>query len=250
MPKVTFAFDMGVASLGEAVKEDNEIVHAEALLMDADVASIKEQSDKRRALRVRSAHKARGNCRNQWLDKQSSFLIVLIMNTVKLGGALINLKGDPPQEGGQVPDFKFVQQDLSELALSNYEGQYKFLMSVPSLDTGVCQKQTQVFNEKLAEKKNLVNIVISMDLPFAMQRFCSSEGIENIINASDFRYHEFADKFNLKIIDGALKGLIARAVFILDAEDKILYREIVPEIKQEPDYDKALEALNKVLQAS
>ena len=169
------------------------------------------------------------------------------MYAVRFGGELINLKGDPPQEGVQVSDFRFVQQDLSDVSLSEYKGQYKLIMSVPSLDTGVCQKQTQVFNQRLGHKKNLTSIVISMDLPFAMQRFCSSEGIKSIINASDFRYHEFADKFNLKIIDGALKGLIARAVFILDPEDKVLYREIVPEIKQEPNYDKALVALDKAL---
>ena len=173
-----------------------------------------------------------------------------IMDSVRFGGELVNLKGEPPQEGVQVPDFRFVRQDLSEGSLSNYKEQYKFIMSVPSLDTGVCQKQTQVFAQRLVQEKNLANIVISMDLPFAMQRFCSSEGIKNIINASDFRYHEFADKFNLKIIDGALKGLIARAVFILDPKDKVLYREIVPEIKQEPGYEKALVALDKALQAT
>ena len=168
------------------------------------------------------------------------------MAFVKFDGESVDLKGEPPQEGSQSPDFKFVLEDLNEISLSEYKDKYKVIMAVPSLDTGVCQKQTQVFNQRLAEKKNTAGIVISMDLPFAMKRFCSSKGIDNIINASDFRYHDFADKFNLKMTSGVLKGLIARAVFILDPTNKIVYREIVPEIKQEPDYDKALEVFAKI----
>ena len=165
------------------------------------------------------------------------------------GGESVDLRGEPPQEGSQSPDFKFVAEDLKETSLSEFKDKYKVIMAVPSLDTSVCQKQTRVFNQRLAEKKNTVGLVISMDIPFAMKRFCSNEGIDNIVNASDFRYHDFADKFNLKMTSGILAGLIARAVFILDPVNKIVYREIVPEIGQEPNYDKALEALDKVYQA-
>ena len=171
------------------------------------------------------------------------------MVSVKLGGEHINLKGEPPEEGSQAPDFKFVLEDLNETSLSDFKDKFKVIMAIPSLDTGVCQKQTQIFNQRLSGKKKFAGIAISMDLPFAMKRFCSSESLDNIISASDFRYSDFANKFNLKITSGALKGLIARAVFVLDPVDKIVYREIVPEIEQEPDYDKALEALDKIYES-
>ena len=116
-------------------------------------------------------------------------------------------------------------------------------MAVPSLDTSICQIQTRIFNKKLSDKSNIAGIVISLDLPFAMKRFCEVESLNNIISASDFRYHEFFNKYKIGMTDGPLKGLLARAVFLLDQENKIIYREIVPELTQEPNYENVLEAL-------
>ena len=168
------------------------------------------------------------------------------MASVKFKGDSVQLNGEPPNEGQAAPDFKFVKADLQESKLSDFSDKYKVIMAVPSLDTGVCQTQTKVFNEKLSEKQTVVGIVVSLDLPFAMGRFCDSEGIKNVLNASDFRYHDFVNGYKLEMTEGPLKGLSARAVFILDQENQIVYKELVPEITQEPDYEKALAALKQV----
>ncbi len=119
-------------------------------------------------------------------------------------------------------------------------------MAVPSLDTGVCAMETKKFNQKLADFSDVEAIVISKDLPFAMGRFCTTEGIENVISASDFRYNDFGSKYNTDMIEGPLKGLSSRAVFVLDRDNRIQYTELVPEITQEPDYDKAMEVVERL----
>ena len=148
--------------------------------------------------------------------------------------------------GSSAPDFSFVKEDLSEACLHDYTDKKKIVMAVPSLDTGVCQKQTEVFNSKIAEMGDTVGIVISMDLPFAMKRFCEGKGIKNIINASDFRRKDFIEKYGLEIMEGPLQGLTTRAVFVIGKDNIIQYSELVSEIANEPDYDSALAKLNSI----
>ncbi len=168
-------------------------------------------------------------------------------DSVTLGGTPAELRGNIPQAGVEAPEFTFVNEKLEEI--SSYDLNHKALVviAVPSLDTGVCAKETRHFNEVLAAKEGVVGVTMSMDLPFAMKRFCELEGIKNLIAGSDFRYHEFAEAYNVDIIEGPFKGLLARAVFVIDADNIIRYTELVPEIGQEPDYNKVLAAVDEVL---
>jgi len=169
------------------------------------------------------------------------------LNTTKFKGNTVNLLNKIPDEGKKAFDFTFVKADLTESSLYDFDDKIKVVISVPSLDLGVCQAETRKFNEKLEGLSGVIGIVISKDLPFAMKRFCELEGIENVISGSDFRYQDFAQEFNTEMTDGPFKGLLARAVFVIDKEHNICYSELVPEIGQEPDYDKALKAIKELL---
>lgn len=163
-------------------------------------------------------------------------------------GTGVQIKGEAPKHGDTAADFTFVKEDLSEGSLSEYDGKVKVIMAVPSLDTGVCQTEAKKFNEKLQDyKSDVVGLVVSKDLPFAMQRFCSNEGIENVVSASDFRYGDFSNEYNLEMIDGPLKGLLARTVYVVDKDNKISYVEFVNEVTDEPDYSSAMNEVKKVL---
>ncbi|RMG25727.1 MAG: thiol peroxidase [Bacteroidetes bacterium] len=171
------------------------------------------------------------------------------MSSVTLKGTPYSIKGEIPEVGENALDFTFVKADLSEASLvDDYDGKIKVLIAVPSLDTGVCQMETRKFNEELAKRNGVEGIVISKDLPFAMKRFCEAEGIENVTIASDYRYSDFIHEYNTEILSGPLKGLSARAVFVVDKDNKIRYAELVPEIAQEPQYDKALAVVDELLQ--
>ncbi|MEM6763408.1 MAG: thiol peroxidase [Bacteroidota bacterium] len=170
------------------------------------------------------------------------------MSSVTLQGKKFSIKGDIPVAGENAVDFTFVKNDLSESSLyDDYAGKIKVLIAVPSLDTGICQMETKRFNQELGKREGVVGIVISKDLPFAMTRFCEAEGVSNVIIGSDYRYSDFINEYNTEILNGPLKGLSARAVFVVDGEDKIVYSELVPEIAQEPQYDKALAALDEIV---
>jgi len=169
------------------------------------------------------------------------------MAQVTLKGNQTSIKGDLPSIGSTAPDFKFVKTDLSDSSLYSEGNKVKVIIAVPSLDTSTCALETRQFNQKLAQKTNVTGVVISKDLPFAMRRFCETEGINNVVSASDFRYNEFSQKYNTEITDGKMKGLSARAVFVVDANNVIRYSELVPEIANEPDYDKVMEAVNKLI---
>ncbi len=168
------------------------------------------------------------------------------MSNIKFNGDPINVSGKIPGVGDKAEDFTFVKQDLTEGSLADYGDKVKVLIVVPSLDTGVCQKEARAFNEKLGSKPGVVGIVISKDLPMAMKRFCTTEGIEDIISASDFRYNDFSNLYHAEMVDGPLKGLLARIVMVLDQDNIIKYVEEVDDITHEPDYDKAMEAINNV----
>ncbi|MEQ8910595.1 MAG: thiol peroxidase [Vicingaceae bacterium] len=168
------------------------------------------------------------------------------MSNIKFKGDPIKVSGTIPSVGDTAEDFTFVKEDLSEGSLSDYNGKNKVLIAVPSLDTGICQAEARAFNEKLGKKEGVVGLIVSKDLPMAMKRFCASEGIEDVVSASDFRYNDFASQYNVEMIDGPLKGLLARVVFVLDKDNVIQYKEEVDDITHEPDYDKAMEALEKL----
>ncbi len=168
------------------------------------------------------------------------------MNTTKFKGNPVKLEGHIPENGAKAPDFTYVREDLSEKSLSDHGNRVKVIIALPSLDTGVCQMETKRFSKELSTRKEAVGIVVSKDLPFAMKRFCATEGIENIENASDFRGN-FTERYHTRMEDGPLKGLSARVVFVLDGNNDITFVEMVDDITHEPNYDAALEAVDKLL---
>ena len=166
------------------------------------------------------------------------------MTIVTLKGNATSIKGDLPGIGNQAPNFTFVKPDLSESSLYGQGNKIKVIIAVPSLDTRVCALETRQFNQKLANRENVSGIVVSKDLPFAMRRFCETEGIVNVTSGSDFRNSEFSQKYNTEIIDGPMKGLSARAIIVVDKDNIVRYTELVPEITSEPDYEKVLKVLD------
>ena len=165
------------------------------------------------------------------------------MAEITLQGNPINTNGELPAVGSTAPDFNLVAGDLSDKSLESFSGRKKLLNIVPSLDTGVCAASARKFNESFASRDDAAALVISADLPFAASRFCSTEGLENVVTLSMMRSKNFAKDYGQLIVDGPLAGLSARAVVILDEDNKVLYTEQVPEIGQEPNYDAALEVL-------
>lgn len=165
------------------------------------------------------------------------------MATVTLGGNAVNVKGNFPKTGAQAPEFTLVKSDLSELTLSSLKGKKVVLNIFPSLDTKVCAMSVRKFNDMAAKMDNTVVLAISKDLPFAHARFCTTEGIENVIGLSAFRNCTFGEDYGVALAEGPLAGLFARAVIILDEQGKVIYTELVPEITTEPDYEKALQQI-------
>lgn len=159
------------------------------------------------------------------------------MSTTKFKGSEVHTNGNLPTVGSQAPQFTLVGSGLQEIQLSDYKGKRVLLNIFPSLDTATCATSVRKFNKWVSEKKNVVVICISKDLPFAQSRFCGAEGLENVITASDFRYNTFATDYGVLLADGPLKGLMARSVVALDENGKVLYTELVPEIADEPNYD-------------
>jgi len=164
------------------------------------------------------------------------------MATVTLKGNPIHTNGDLPAAGAPAPDFKLTGTDLKDVSLADYKGKKKILNIVPSLDTPTCATSTRKFNESGGKLPNTVVLVISADLPFAMKRFCATEGLSNVVSLSMIRGKGFAKTYGVLIEDGPLAGLSARAVVVVDENDKVVYRELVPEIGQEPNYEAALAA--------
>ncbi|MEW6313054.1 MAG: thiol peroxidase [Pseudomonadota bacterium] len=165
------------------------------------------------------------------------------MATVTLGGNPLEVVGHFPQVGETAPSFMLVDKDLADVSLAHFQGKRKVLNIVPSLDTPVCAESTRKFNKLAAEMPNTVVLVISADLPFAANRFCSTEGLHNVVTLSTLRGRDFHRDYGVLITGYPLGGLTARAVLVLDEQDKVLHAQLVPEIKQEPDYDAALKAL-------
>lgn len=163
--------------------------------------------------------------------------------TVHFQGNPVPVAGQFPQVGEQAKPFSLVAKDLADVSLANYAGKRKVLNIFPSIDTGVCAASVRKFNERSGEADNTVVLCISSDLPFAQSRFCGAENVSNVITLSSLRGAEFKENYGVAIVDGPLKGLTARAVVVLDENDKVIYSELVNEITEEPNYDAALAAL-------
>jgi thiol peroxidase len=164
------------------------------------------------------------------------------MATVTLGGTPVSTNGELPARGVEAPDFTLVGSDLSDVTRESLSGKRVILNIFPSIDTPTCAMSVRQFNEKAAELDNTVVLCVSEDLPFAAGRFCAAEGIENVKTASGFR-GSFADDYGVRFTDGKLEGLMARSVVVLDEDGKVVYTQLVPETREEPDYDAALAAL-------
>lgn len=165
------------------------------------------------------------------------------MATTNFKGQPVKLIGEFIQVGKIAPDFKLVKTDLSSFSLKDLSGKNIILNIFPSLDTGVCATSVRKFNKEASGLKDTVVLAISKDLPFANGRFCSTEGIDNVIPLSDFRISDFDENYGVLMGDGPLAGLLARAVVVIGKDGRVAYTELVPEITQEPNYEKALEAV-------
>ena len=165
------------------------------------------------------------------------------MAKITLKGNPVNTSGNLPAKGSKAPDFTLVKSDLSTISLSELKGKILILNIFPSLDTSTCAASVRKFNQFAAGKTGTVVLGISKDLPFAHARFCSAEGITNVITLSGFRDSGFGRAYGIDIIDGVMAGLYARSIVIVDENGKVTYTQLVPEISHEPDYDDALAAL-------
>lgn len=164
------------------------------------------------------------------------------MAKVTLKGNPFHTNGDLPVVGSKAPMFTLVKPDLSDVTDESLEGKRVVLNIFPSVDTPTCAQSVRTFNSQASNLKNTVVVCVSKDLPFALARFCGAEGLNNVIPSSAFRSH-FAVDYGVKMIDGPLEGLMARAVIVLDTDGKVLHSELVSEIADEPNYDAALKVL-------
>jgi thiol peroxidase len=164
------------------------------------------------------------------------------MATTALGGTPVHTIGDLPAVGSTAPAFSLTGADFGEIESSSLSGRL-VLNIFPSIDTGVCSASVRKFNELAADLADTTVLCVSNDLPLATSRFCGAEGIENVVTGSAFR-SSFGDDFGVSLVDGNWRGLLARAVVVLDGDGVVLHTELVPEIAQEPDYDAAVAALS------
>lgn len=165
------------------------------------------------------------------------------MALITLGGNPIKTNGELPQVGTKATNFELVKTDLSIITLADYTGKQIVLNIFPSVDTSTCATSVRTFNEKASSFENTIVLCVSRDLPFAHKRFCGAEGLENVINLSDFKSGAFGKDFGLEMIEGPLAGLHSRVVIVLDENGIVKYAEQVPEIADEPNYEGALAAL-------
>lgn len=165
------------------------------------------------------------------------------MALITLGGNPVNTSGELPKVGSKLADFKLVKNDLSIASLADFAGSRLVLNIFPSIDTGTCATSVRKFNESASQLENTKVLCISRDLPFAQKRFCGAEGIENVVNLSDFQEGSFGKTNGLEIVDSVLAGLHSRAIIVVDENGTVTYTEQVPEIANEPNYEAALAVL-------
>ncbi len=165
------------------------------------------------------------------------------MATVTLKGNEINTLGNLPEIGNSMPNFNLVKNDLSELSKSDLKGKRVVYNIFPSLDTGTCAASARRFNQEASSLENTYVVCVSRDLPFAQKRFCSAEGIDNVIMASDYKNGDFGKNLGVIFTDGPLNSLLSRSVIVTDENGKIVFTEQVAETTNEPDYEAAIAAL-------
>ncbi len=165
------------------------------------------------------------------------------MATITFKGNPVHTSGQLPSIGSTAPDFHLTKTDLTDVSLSDFSGSWKVLNVVPSLDTGICAASAVRFNKEIATVSNTVVLNISCDLPFAAKRFCDANAIDSVQTLCALRDRSFGEAYGLTMTDGPFAGIFARAVLVLDADNTVVYTELVPEIAQEPDYDSALKAI-------
>jgi thiol peroxidase len=169
------------------------------------------------------------------------------MATITLKGNSVHTVGDLPKVGSKAPAFKLTKGDLSDVSLADFGGKVRILNIVPSLDTSTCALSAKRFNAEIKKLDGAVVLNISRDLPFAQSRFCKAEGVDVVIPLSELRDRSFGSAYGVELKDGALAGLLSRAVVVVDAKGEVVYTQQVPEITTEPDYSSALAATRKAL---
>jgi thioredoxin-dependent peroxiredoxin len=166
-----------------------------------------------------------------------------VMAKITHKGNPVNTSGNLPVKGSKAPEFTLVKSDMVNLSLSELKGKKVILSTSPSFDTSHCAASVRKFNQLAAGKANVIVLAITKDLPYAQRRFCTTEGITNVVPLSGFRDTAFGKSYGIDIIDGTMAGLYARSIIVVDENGKVIYTQLVPEIAQEPDYDEALAAL-------
>lgn len=169
------------------------------------------------------------------------------MDKIKLKGFPVQLIDDVTEPGVVVADITMVDKDLNEISLHDIEAKVKVIITSPSLDTSICQAEARKFNVEVGSREGVKGVFVTNDLPFASKRFCETEGIKNITTLSDFRYGDLGKELGVEMVDGALKGLLARTVFVLDQNNKVVLTEVTSDILEEPDYDKVIAKVDELL---
>lgn len=165
------------------------------------------------------------------------------MAEITLKGVPVHTVGELPLVGQTAPDFSLTRTDMSDMSLKDMAGKRVVLNIFPSVDTSVCAMSVRRFNSEISQFENAAALCISRDLPFAHARFCGTEGLKDVVSLSEMRHRYFGEKYGVAMIDGPLEGLLARAVMVIDEKGKVVYTQLVREIGEEPDYEKALDAL-------
>lgn len=165
------------------------------------------------------------------------------MASITLKGNSIHTCGELPKVGEMATDFKLTKVDLTDVTLEDLVGKQVVLNIFPSIDTAVCAASVRYFNQDAAKRPDTVVLCVSMDLPFAHKRFCGAEGLNDVLSVSELRQRGFGEAYGVRIIDGPMAGLLARAVVVLDVNGRVVYTQLVPEIVQEPDYEAVLQVL-------
>ncbi|BCB61349.1 MULTISPECIES: thiol peroxidase [Halomonadaceae] len=167
------------------------------------------------------------------------------MQQITRAGAPMDVAGTLPAVGQAAPEMTLTNTDLEDVTLETYQGKRKVLNIIPSVDTPTCAMSTRRFNELASQLENTIVLVVSADLPFAAKRFCGAEGLDDVETLSTFRHREFQKAWGVALCNSAMEGLCARAVVVLDTDNRVLHSELVSELKNEPDYDAALAALKR-----
>ena len=166
------------------------------------------------------------------------------MAQITFKGNPVNTSGDLPEVGEKAPDFLLTKTDLTDVSLADFKGRNVVLNIFISVETPVCAESVRRFNQEITKYENTDVLCVSRDLPFAHARFNADEGLDNVISASELRNLDFGRDYGLRILDGQMAGLLARALVVIDENGKIIHTELVPEIGEEPDYDSALQILS------